>query len=201
MVETDIYSATNHKFTILTFDARSWRRGNILGFRSDEGYFMTFSIFTHLLGLEGTRTTSNISGYDIAKNIRITGQIFGTVKSFRSYYDFSALTSLRNPNLRLELQSSGISLIDCPSSGSRNVATKMMMGRLLSSSCRARNWTIPLQWTSSSTRSITHPRPHFSSLRLIGISATRLPLSDWENIVSFFSPHQALTPTSHLRRR
>lgn len=100
---------------------------------------MTFSIFTHLLVLEGTRTTSNISGYDIAKNIRITGQIFGTVKSFRSYYDFSALTSLRNPNLRLELQSSGISLIDCPSSGSRNVATKMMMGRLLSSSCRARN--------------------------------------------------------------
>ena len=94
---------------------------------------MTFSIFTHLLGLEGTRTTSNISGYDIAKNIRITGQIFGTVKSFRSYYDFSALTSLRNPNLRLELQSSGISLIDCPSSGSRNVATKMMMGRLLPS--------------------------------------------------------------------
>lgn len=80
---------------------------------------------------EGTRTASNISGYDIAKNIRLTGQIFGTVKSFRSYYDFSALTSLRNPNLRHELQSSGISLIDCPSAGGKNIATKMMMVDLI----------------------------------------------------------------------
>ena len=69
---------------------------------------------------------ANSSGYTITKNIRSLTRSFGSVKVFKAYFE----ASNQSPNLRSELQSSGVTLVDCPHLGKKEVADKMLLGNL-----------------------------------------------------------------------
>ncbi|KAH9483749.1 hypothetical protein JR316_0003225 [Psilocybe cubensis] len=83
-----------------------------------------------------TRSTSAsgaVSTYDLVKNIRAAIAPFGPIKSFRAYSDFSLTPSfgLKSTNIRSELSSSGVSLVDCPSDGRKELCTKIMLVDIL----------------------------------------------------------------------
>ncbi|KAF9264882.1 hypothetical protein L218DRAFT_900041 [Marasmius fiardii PR-910] len=80
---------------------------------------------------ENCRPPSNASGYSIVNRIREVAQQFGCIKLFRGYSNLSDLSSPRSLTLRSELQSSGVSLIDCPHNGRKNVADQMMIVDML----------------------------------------------------------------------
>jgi hypothetical protein len=58
-------------------------------------------------------------------NIRSIAQTFGIVKLFKAYLE---VTESRAVHLRSELQSSGVSLTDCPHNGRKDIADKMILG-------------------------------------------------------------------------
>lgn len=66
-------------------------------------------------------------GYDIVNNIARIARLFGSISSFRAYLDVSA-QSPKSVLLRSELQSSGVSIIDCPHNGKKDVVDKMILG-------------------------------------------------------------------------
>lgn len=81
--------------------------------------------------LESTRTSSAsnaISTYDVVKNIRTAVNPFGPIKAFRAYSDFSGFSLPRSLNSRSELSSSGVTLIDCPGDGRKDLSTKILLG-------------------------------------------------------------------------
>jgi hypothetical protein len=62
-------------------------------------------------------------------NIRTIAQTFGSVKLFKAYLEVTEqLPVSRAVLLRSELQSSGVSLTDCPHNGRKDVADKMIIG-------------------------------------------------------------------------
>ena len=62
-------------------------------------------------------------------NIRSVAQNFGSIKLFKAYLDVSEHVPLSRPLLLFsELQSSGVSLTDCPRNGRKDVADKMIIG-------------------------------------------------------------------------
>jgi hypothetical protein len=67
-------------------------------------------------------------GYDIVNNISRIARLFGSVTTFRAYLDISAQLSTKSTVLRSELQSSGVSMIDCPHNGKKDVVDKMILG-------------------------------------------------------------------------
>ena len=78
---------------------------------------------------ENCSPPSNSSGlgYDIVNNISCIARLFGSVTTFRAYLDISAQSS-KSVLLRSELQSSGVSIIDCPHNGKKDVVDKMVLG-------------------------------------------------------------------------
>ncbi|KAK7043683.1 hypothetical protein VNI00_008294 [Paramarasmius palmivorus] len=73
----------------------------------------------------------NASGFSLVNQIREIAHQFGGIKLFRAYADLSELTSSRSLSLRSELQCSGVSLIDCPHNGRKNVADQMIIVDML----------------------------------------------------------------------
>ncbi|OCH95311.1 DUF537-domain-containing protein [Obba rivulosa] len=69
-------------------------------------------------------------GYSIVSNIREIAHEYGSLKQFKAYLQLSEQSS-KSVNLRSDLQSSGVSLIDCPHNGRKDVADKMMMVDML----------------------------------------------------------------------
>lgn len=70
----------------------------------------------------------SISGYETVNKIRALSKNLGIVRNFRAYAD---LVDLRIPGafqLRSELQSSGVSLVDCPASERGSISSKTMIG-------------------------------------------------------------------------
>ncbi|KAI0721529.1 NYN domain-containing protein [Cerioporus squamosus] len=65
--------------------------------------------------------------YTIVNKIRRLAHQYGSVKSFKAYLEYPEQMSVKSVNLRSELQSCGVSLIDCPHNGRKDVADKMMM--------------------------------------------------------------------------
>ncbi|KAI0371734.1 DUF537-domain-containing protein [Pilatotrama ljubarskyi] len=65
--------------------------------------------------------------YTIVNKIRLLAHQYGSVKTFKAYLEYPEQTSLKSMALRSELQSCGVSLIDCPHNGRKDVADKMMM--------------------------------------------------------------------------
>ena len=62
-------------------------------------------------------------------NIRSVAQSFGSVKLFKAYLEVTEQVPVsRTVVLRSELQSSGVSLTDCPHNGRKDVADKMIIG-------------------------------------------------------------------------
>ncbi|KAK1235677.1 hypothetical protein PQX77_001086 [Marasmius sp. AFHP31] len=81
---------------------------------------------------ENCRPPSNASGYSVMGEIRKVAQRYGLIKTCRGYADFSELgSSPRSVTLRSELQCSGLSMIDCPHNGRKNVADQMMIVDML----------------------------------------------------------------------
>lgn len=60
-------------------------------------------------------------------NIGRIARLFGSVTTFRAYLDISVQSS-KSVVLRSELQSSGVSMIDCPHNGKKDVVDKMVLG-------------------------------------------------------------------------
>jgi len=69
-------------------------------------------------------------GYVVVENIRRAVHTFGCVTLFKAYLEISDTTGSKK-NLRSELQSSGVSLTDCPHNGRKDAADKMMIVDML----------------------------------------------------------------------
>ncbi|KAI0781180.1 NYN domain-containing protein [Trametes elegans] len=65
--------------------------------------------------------------YAIVNKIRRLAHQYGSVKTFRAYLEYPEQSSLKSVSMRSELQSCGVSLIDCSHNGRKDVADKMMM--------------------------------------------------------------------------
>lgn len=60
--------------------------------------------------------------------IRRIAHEYGAVTVFRAYFEMTDLVSPRSVAIRSDLQACGVSLIDCPHNGRKDVADKMMLG-------------------------------------------------------------------------
>jgi NYN domain len=78
---------------------------------------------------ENCRPPANVSGHTIANNIRKLALKYGRVTAFRAYLDISEHGSTNLLRLRSELQSAGVSLIDCPHNGKKDVADQVILGK------------------------------------------------------------------------
>lgn len=63
----------------------------------------------------------------VTDGIRRIAHQYGNVKVFRAYLEVSDKDSSRSQALRSDLQACGVTLIDCPHNGRKDVADKMMM--------------------------------------------------------------------------
>ncbi|KAI0637218.1 limkain-b1-type NYN domain-containing protein, partial [Trametes polyzona] len=76
---------------------------------------------------ENCALPANEPPYAIVNKIRRLAHQYGSVKTFKAYLEYAEQTSPKLVSLRSELQSCGVSLIDCPHIGRKDVADKMMM--------------------------------------------------------------------------
>ncbi|KAF7978137.1 hypothetical protein HWV62_1579 [Athelia sp. TMB] len=76
---------------------------------------------------ENCQPAATFSGYSLVNNIRHLAVQYGDVTLFKAYYEAPPAPSARLLALRSELQSSGVSLTDCPHNGRKDVADKMML--------------------------------------------------------------------------
>ncbi|KJA27414.1 hypothetical protein HYPSUDRAFT_198186 [Hypholoma sublateritium FD-334 SS-4] len=81
---------------------------------------------------ENCPAPSSASGYLVANNIRLMAKPYGCVKSLKAYLAITdQFTVARAITLRSEFQASGVSLIDCPHNGRKEVADKMIIVDML----------------------------------------------------------------------
>jgi len=76
---------------------------------------------------------SDASGYSVVTKLCLLSRHFGSVKVFKAYLDIAELPASRSVSIRSELQSSGVSLVDCPHNGRKDVADKMILGQFKNS--------------------------------------------------------------------
>jgi hypothetical protein len=107
------------------------KRSYFLGFWSVVSLRPIQQSLYELIMIENCPPASNASGYEVVDNIRRVAHSFGTVNSLKAYLELSELTSSRSLTLRSELQCSGVSLVDCPHNGRKDVADKMILGALI----------------------------------------------------------------------
>ncbi|KAG1891522.1 NYN domain-containing protein [Suillus subluteus] len=69
----------------------------------------------------------NSQGHAIVNGIRRIAHVFGCVTSFKAYFDVSMQSSPKSVGFRSDLQSSGVSIIDCPHNGRKDVVDKMIL--------------------------------------------------------------------------
>ncbi|KAH9951355.1 NYN domain-containing protein [Amylocystis lapponica] len=74
---------------------------------------------------------SSISGYDLIDSICQIAHEFGSVKLFKAYFESSDMSSPRMLGFLSELQSSGVSLTNCPHVGRKDVVDKMILVDML----------------------------------------------------------------------
>ncbi|KAI0078985.1 hypothetical protein K474DRAFT_1592877 [Panus rudis PR-1116 ss-1] len=70
-------------------------------------------------------------GYSVANGIRRIALEFGSIKVFKAYIETSEHNSPRALTVRSELTASGVSIIDCPHNGRKDVADKMLIVDML----------------------------------------------------------------------
>ncbi|PPQ65996.1 hypothetical protein CVT26_010656 [Gymnopilus dilepis] len=76
-----------------------------------------------------TSAASSTSTYEIVKNIRAAVASYGPIKAFKSYADFTRPEGASKA--RIALSSSGVTLVDCPSEGSQDAHSKIMITDML----------------------------------------------------------------------
>ncbi|KAG2147326.1 NYN domain-containing protein [Suillus cothurnatus] len=69
----------------------------------------------------------NSQGHAIVNGLRRIAHVFGYVTSFKAYFDMSSQSSPKSVGFRSDLQSSGVSIIDCPHNGKKEVVDKMIL--------------------------------------------------------------------------
>ncbi|KAG1903930.1 limkain-b1-type NYN domain-containing protein, partial [Suillus fuscotomentosus] len=72
----------------------------------------------------------NSQGHAIVNGIRRIAHVFGYVTSFKAYLDVSS-QSPKSVGFRSDLQSSGVSMTDCPHNGRKDVVDKMILVDML----------------------------------------------------------------------
>ncbi|KAG2147328.1 NYN domain-containing protein [Suillus cothurnatus] len=72
----------------------------------------------------------NSQGHAIVNGIRRIAHVFGYVTSFKAYLDISS-QSTKSIGFRSDLQSSGVSMTDCPHNGRKDVVDKMILVDML----------------------------------------------------------------------
>ncbi|KAJ3925159.1 MAG: NYN domain-containing protein [Lentinula lateritia] len=82
---------------------------------------------------ENCPVPSGVSGHEIVNRIRTLAHEFGSIKVLKAYTQLSdqAIHSSRSAILRSELQSSGVSITDCPHNNYKNVADQMIIVDML----------------------------------------------------------------------
>ena len=78
--------------------------------------------------VENCELPATVDGFTVASGISNIAHQYGSVKVFKAYFEMSELNSQRSISVRSDLQSCGVSLIDCPHNGRKDVADKMMLG-------------------------------------------------------------------------
>lgn len=78
--------------------------------------------------IENCEPPSTIDSYTVASSIRQIAHKYGVVKTFKAYAAVSEVISPRLSVLRSELTACGVSFVDCPHNGRKDVADKMMIG-------------------------------------------------------------------------
>ncbi|PPQ89119.1 hypothetical protein CVT25_006491 [Psilocybe cyanescens] len=80
---------------------------------------------------ENCPVPSNTSGYAIVGHLRTVAEPYGSVRSLKAYLEVTEQTPFKTLLMRSELQSSGVSLVDCPHNGRKDVADKMIIVDML----------------------------------------------------------------------
>ncbi|TFK53040.1 hypothetical protein OE88DRAFT_1599917, partial [Heliocybe sulcata] len=80
---------------------------------------------------ENVRVPSTVAGIAVAGNIRDVARSYGPVNLFRAYTDLDEMASVKSNAHRSALQMSGVTLVDCPHNGRKDVADKMMIVDML----------------------------------------------------------------------
>ncbi|KAI4518293.1 hypothetical protein K525DRAFT_208889 [Schizophyllum commune Loenen D] len=83
---------------------------------------------------ENCQYTAGRSGFEIARNIEQVALEHGVVTTFNAYLDMQHHNL--PPAFRSELQSSGVTLVDCPHNGLKDVVDHMLQGAFSLSGCR-----------------------------------------------------------------
>lgn len=85
---------------------------------------------TNVVGAENCPPASNSSGYEVVDNIRRMGHEFGNITLFKAYLETTTPSSASQASLKLrsELQSSGVSLTECPNIDRKDAAKDMVLG-------------------------------------------------------------------------
>ncbi|KZT11505.1 uncharacterized protein LAESUDRAFT_720753 [Laetiporus sulphureus 93-53] len=76
---------------------------------------------------ENCALPANVAGNVVVNSIRKIAHEYGSVKTFKAYLELPEQSSPKSIALRSELQLCGVSLIDCPHNGRKDVADKMMI--------------------------------------------------------------------------
>ncbi|KAJ8583053.1 hypothetical protein M405DRAFT_799667, partial [Rhizopogon salebrosus TDB-379] len=80
---------------------------------------------------ENCSPSVSLQAYAIVNRIQRIAHVFGCVTTFKAYFDMSAQSSKSSVAFRSGLQSSGVSVIDCPHSGRKDVVDKMILVDML----------------------------------------------------------------------
>ncbi|EIW85256.1 hypothetical protein CONPUDRAFT_135063 [Coniophora puteana RWD-64-598 SS2] len=80
---------------------------------------------------ENCSPPANAPGNDLVHRIRRMAHVFGGVTTFKAYTGLSDPCSSKTSKMRSELQSSGVSLIDCPHNNRKDVVDKMILVDML----------------------------------------------------------------------
>ncbi|KAL1741709.1 NYN domain-containing protein [Schizophyllum fasciatum] len=78
---------------------------------------------------ENCQYTAGRTGFDIARSIEQQARGHGLVRTFKAYLDIQQCAV--PASLRSELQSSGVTLVDCPHNGQKNVVDLMLLTDML----------------------------------------------------------------------
>ncbi|KDR73456.1 hypothetical protein GALMADRAFT_227905 [Galerina marginata CBS 339.88] len=71
--------------------------------------------------------STTVSTYDVVKNVRAAVAPLGAIKAIRAYSDFGGAALSRSTSVRSELSSSGVTLVDCPGEGRKELSAKIMI--------------------------------------------------------------------------
>jgi hypothetical protein len=92
-------------------------------------HFFLF-LFLFVVLIQNCPPPSGMPGYVVVENIRRVIHHFGQITSFKAYLEINESKDWKRA-LRSELQSSGVSLTDCPHNGRKDAADKMIMVDML----------------------------------------------------------------------